>query len=137
MLSAFRKTLLGPTYGSPLEKIQILPTRSTTDPQKCYLAYVTKDKVRSLLQGIFWSTAGLDMGVKGTFPHRARRSELQHSPSPHLLLSPDRLACRFCLWMATPTSPQLSFATQTASQTWPAPTTGATSLQRGGTTALF
>ncbi|XP_071880756.1 cilia- and flagella-associated protein 251 isoform X1 [Anas platyrhynchos] len=40
-----RKTLLGPTYGSPLEKIQILPTRSTTDPQKCYLAYVTKDKV--------------------------------------------------------------------------------------------
>uniref|UniRef100_A0A8B9UVA4 WD repeat-containing protein 66 n=1 Tax=Anas zonorhyncha TaxID=75864 RepID=A0A8B9UVA4_9AVES len=45
MLSAFRKTLLGPTYGSPLEKIQILPTRSTTNPQKCYLAYITKDKV--------------------------------------------------------------------------------------------
>ncbi|XP_068269041.1 cilia- and flagella-associated protein 251 [Nyctibius grandis] len=39
-----RKTLLGPTYGSPLEKIQILPT-STTDPRKSYLAYVTKDKV--------------------------------------------------------------------------------------------
>uniref|UniRef100_A0A8B9DRG4 Cilia- and flagella-associated protein 251 n=1 Tax=Anser cygnoides TaxID=8845 RepID=A0A8B9DRG4_ANSCY len=40
-----RKTLLGPTYGSPLEKIQILPTRSTTEPQKCYLAYITQDKV--------------------------------------------------------------------------------------------
>ncbi|PKU32867.1 wd repeat-containing protein hypothetical protein [Limosa lapponica baueri] len=40
-----RKTLLGPTYGSPLEKIQILPTTNTTDPQKCYLAYITKDKV--------------------------------------------------------------------------------------------
>ncbi|NXF33376.1 CF251 protein, partial [Nyctibius bracteatus] len=40
-----RKTLLGPTYGSPLEKIQILPTTSTTDPQKSYLAYITKDKV--------------------------------------------------------------------------------------------
>ncbi|XP_009878650.1 PREDICTED: WD repeat-containing protein 66 [Charadrius vociferus] len=40
-----RKTLLGPTYGSPLEKIQILPTTNATDPQKCYLAYITKDKV--------------------------------------------------------------------------------------------
>uniref|UniRef100_A0A8C8E4K6 WD repeat-containing protein 66 n=1 Tax=Otus sunia TaxID=257818 RepID=A0A8C8E4K6_9STRI len=45
MLFAFRKTLLGPTYGSPLEKIQILPTTNTTDPQKRYLAYITKDKV--------------------------------------------------------------------------------------------
>ncbi|KFP86798.1 WD repeat-containing protein 66, partial [Acanthisitta chloris] len=40
-----RKTLLGPTYGSPLEKIQILPRTSLADPQKHYLVYVTKDKV--------------------------------------------------------------------------------------------
>ncbi|NXA03971.1 CF251 protein, partial [Sapayoa aenigma] len=40
-----RKTLLGPTYGSPLEKIQILPTTSLADPQQYYLVYVTKDKV--------------------------------------------------------------------------------------------
>ncbi|NWX52156.1 CF251 protein, partial [Steatornis caripensis] len=40
-----RKTLLGPTYGSPVEKMQILPTTNTADPQKRYLAYVTKDKV--------------------------------------------------------------------------------------------
>ncbi|XP_009873525.1 PREDICTED: WD repeat-containing protein 66 [Apaloderma vittatum] len=40
-----RKTLLGPTYGSPLEKMQILPTTNTTDPQKHYLAFITKDKV--------------------------------------------------------------------------------------------
>ncbi|KFO75804.1 WD repeat-containing protein 66, partial [Cuculus canorus] len=40
-----RKTLLGPTYGSPLEKIQILPTTNAVDPQIRYLAYVTKDKV--------------------------------------------------------------------------------------------
>ncbi|NWI95264.1 CF251 protein, partial [Pitta sordida] len=40
-----RKTLLGPTYGSPLEKIQILPTTSLADPQQHYLVYVTKDKV--------------------------------------------------------------------------------------------
>ncbi|KAM6193477.1 cilia- and flagella-associated protein 251 [Sarcoramphus papa] len=40
-----RKTLLGPTYGSPLEKIQVLPTTNTTEPQKRYLAYITKDKV--------------------------------------------------------------------------------------------
>ncbi|XP_021268976.1 cilia- and flagella-associated protein 251 isoform X2 [Numida meleagris] len=39
-----RKTLLGPTYGSPLEKMQILPA-SATHPQKHYLAYITKDKV--------------------------------------------------------------------------------------------
>ncbi|XP_054028990.1 cilia- and flagella-associated protein 251 [Dryobates pubescens] len=40
-----RKTLLGPTYGSPLEKIQILPATNTADPQKHYLVYTTKDKV--------------------------------------------------------------------------------------------
>ncbi|XP_027734426.1 cilia- and flagella-associated protein 251 isoform X2 [Empidonax traillii] len=40
-----RKTLLGPTYGSPLEKIQILPTTSAADPKQHYLVYITKDKV--------------------------------------------------------------------------------------------
>ncbi|NXF04149.1 CF251 protein, partial [Smithornis capensis] len=40
-----RKTLLGPIYGSPLEKIQILPRTSLADPQQYYLVYVTKDKV--------------------------------------------------------------------------------------------
>ncbi|NWR75526.1 CF251 protein, partial [Centropus unirufus] len=40
-----RKTLLGPTYGSPLEKIQILPTTNAVEPQTRYLVYVTKDKV--------------------------------------------------------------------------------------------
>ncbi|NWS51283.1 CF251 protein, partial [Chunga burmeisteri] len=40
-----RRTLLGPTYGSPLEKMQILPTTNATDLQKHYLAYITKDKV--------------------------------------------------------------------------------------------
>ncbi|XP_014730616.1 PREDICTED: WD repeat-containing protein 66 [Sturnus vulgaris] len=40
-----RKTLLGPIYGSPLEKIQILPRTSSADPQQHYLVYITKDKV--------------------------------------------------------------------------------------------
>ncbi|NXK32634.1 CF251 protein, partial [Piprites chloris] len=40
-----RKTLLGPTYGSPLEKIQILPKTSAADPKQHYLVYITKDKV--------------------------------------------------------------------------------------------
>ncbi|NXR81380.1 CF251 protein, partial [Pycnonotus jocosus] len=40
-----RKTLLGPTYGSPLEKMQILPRTSCADPQQHYLVYITKDKV--------------------------------------------------------------------------------------------
>ncbi|NXP50877.1 CF251 protein, partial [Heliornis fulica] len=45
MTKMCRKTLLGPMYGSPLEKMQILPTPNTSDPQKHYLAYITKDKV--------------------------------------------------------------------------------------------
>ncbi|XP_059569326.1 cilia- and flagella-associated protein 251 isoform X2 [Alligator mississippiensis] len=40
-----RKTHLGPTYGSPLEKILILPVTESQDPQKRYLAYIAKDKV--------------------------------------------------------------------------------------------
>nr|XP_008119553.1 PREDICTED: WD repeat-containing protein 66 isoform X1 [Anolis carolinensis]XP_016853170.1 PREDICTED: WD repeat-containing protein 66 isoform X1 [Anolis carolinensis] len=40
-----RKTILGPTYGSPLEKILVLPLQEGRDPQKRYLAYITRDKV--------------------------------------------------------------------------------------------
>uniref|UniRef100_A0A8D0H5J9 WD repeat-containing protein 66 n=1 Tax=Sphenodon punctatus TaxID=8508 RepID=A0A8D0H5J9_SPHPU len=40
-----RKTALGPTYGSPLEKILILPVLDGHDLTKRYLAYVTNDKV--------------------------------------------------------------------------------------------
>ncbi|NWY38020.1 CF251 protein, partial [Sylvia atricapilla] len=45
MTKVCRKTLLGPTYGSPLEKIQILPRTSSADPQQHYLVFITKDKV--------------------------------------------------------------------------------------------
>lgn len=64
MLFAFRKTLLGPTYGSPLEKMQILP-ESAAQPQKHYLAYITKDKVwdTSCLPSVcLWSILGLAGG---------------------------------------------------------------------------
>lgn len=39
-----RKTLLGPTYGSPIKKINVVPTK---DPikEKRYLAYITDDKI--------------------------------------------------------------------------------------------
>nr|XP_033813292.1 cilia- and flagella-associated protein 251 isoform X2 [Geotrypetes seraphini] len=40
-----RKTLLGPTYGSPLKKIEILTYTSKEDRSKGYLAYITDDKV--------------------------------------------------------------------------------------------
>ncbi|XP_048370489.1 cilia- and flagella-associated protein 251 [Sphaerodactylus townsendi] len=40
-----RKTVLGPTYGSPLEKIQVLPLAEGCDPEKRYLAYITTDKI--------------------------------------------------------------------------------------------
>ncbi|KAJ1093171.1 hypothetical protein NDU88_006278 [Pleurodeles waltl] len=40
-----RKTVLGPTYGSPIRKMEILPRRDNDDPSKAYLAYITDDKV--------------------------------------------------------------------------------------------
>lgn len=40
-----RKTILGPTYGSPVEKIVVLPKYTDHDTSSFYLAYTTKDKV--------------------------------------------------------------------------------------------
>ncbi|XP_072043906.1 cilia- and flagella-associated protein 251-like [Amphiura filiformis] len=39
-----RQTLLGPTYGTPLQKIEVLPTADEME-EKRYLAYITTDKV--------------------------------------------------------------------------------------------
>ncbi|XP_051981544.1 cilia- and flagella-associated protein 251-like [Xyrauchen texanus] len=40
-----RKTLLGPSYGSPVKKMAILPTSKGGDPKSCYMAYITQDKI--------------------------------------------------------------------------------------------
>ncbi|CAB1321877.1 unnamed protein product [Coregonus sp. 'balchen'] len=40
-----RKTLLGPTYGSPVEKMAILPFYKDHGPSAHYMVYITKDKV--------------------------------------------------------------------------------------------
>ncbi|XP_078410785.1 cilia- and flagella-associated protein 251 [Cetorhinus maximus] len=40
-----RKTVLGPIYGSPVRKIEVLPFSKDSDVKKCYLAYITDDKV--------------------------------------------------------------------------------------------
>ncbi|KAM6155773.1 cilia- and flagella-associated protein 251 [Rhynchocyon petersi] len=40
-----RKTLLGPTYGSPIEQIQLLPVKTTSELQKRYMAFINRDKV--------------------------------------------------------------------------------------------
>ncbi|XP_049722259.1 cilia- and flagella-associated protein 251 isoform X5 [Elephas maximus indicus] len=40
-----RKTLLGPTYGSPIEQIQLLPVKTASELQKRYLVFINRDKV--------------------------------------------------------------------------------------------
>ncbi|XP_066056080.1 cilia- and flagella-associated protein 251 [Chamaea fasciata] len=49
MTKVCRKILLGPTYGTPLEKIQILPRTSSADPKQHYMVFITKDKVGLLM----------------------------------------------------------------------------------------
>ncbi|MBZ3891492.1 WD repeat-containing protein 66 [Sciurus carolinensis] len=40
-----RKTLLGPTYGSPIKQTQVLPVKTTLDLQRRYLVFINKNKV--------------------------------------------------------------------------------------------
>ncbi|XP_038645680.1 cilia- and flagella-associated protein 251 [Scyliorhinus canicula] len=40
-----RKTVLGPIYGSPVRKIEVLPFSNDSEVKKCYLAYITDNKV--------------------------------------------------------------------------------------------
>lgn len=45
VLCLHRKTLFGPSYGSPVKKMAILPASKDGDPNSCYMAYITQDKV--------------------------------------------------------------------------------------------
>ncbi|XP_052413258.1 cilia- and flagella-associated protein 251-like [Carassius gibelio] len=40
-----RKTVFGPSYGSPVKKMAILPSSKDGDPNSRYMAYITQDKV--------------------------------------------------------------------------------------------
>jgi len=43
MLCLNRKTVFGPSYGSPVKKMAILPA---SNPNSRYMAYITQDKVK-------------------------------------------------------------------------------------------
>uniref|UniRef100_A0A8C1XL89 Cilia- and flagella-associated protein 251 n=1 Tax=Cyprinus carpio TaxID=7962 RepID=A0A8C1XL89_CYPCA len=45
-----RKTVFGPSYGSPVKKMAILPASKDGDPNSRYMAYITQDKVLSVLK---------------------------------------------------------------------------------------
>ncbi|KAK7164882.1 hypothetical protein R3I94_003309 [Phoxinus phoxinus] len=40
-----RKTVFGPSYGSPVKRMAILPASNDGDPNSRYMAYITQDKV--------------------------------------------------------------------------------------------
>lgn len=42
-----RKTILGPTYGTPVDRVSVLPKLAGTN--KYYLAFITEDKVSAAL----------------------------------------------------------------------------------------
>lgn len=44
-----RKVVLGPTYGSPVEKVVVLPMSKERDTHSYYLAFITKDKVSAFI----------------------------------------------------------------------------------------
>ncbi|KAF3851124.1 hypothetical protein F7725_012896 [Dissostichus mawsoni] len=64
-----RKTLLGPTYGSPIKKTVVLPLSKDPDTNSFYMAYITEDKILPLdgnpykSNAVFVFTAG---GSDGT-----------------------------------------------------------------------
>uniref|UniRef100_A0A8C2DCA7 Cilia- and flagella-associated protein 251 n=1 Tax=Cyprinus carpio TaxID=7962 RepID=A0A8C2DCA7_CYPCA len=45
-----RKTVFGPSYGSPVKKMAILPASKDGDPNSRYMAYITQDKVLSVFK---------------------------------------------------------------------------------------
>lgn len=51
-----RKTVLGPTYGSPVKKMLILPSSKDDSPNSRYMAYVTQDKVKKIIRKWFLTT---------------------------------------------------------------------------------
>lgn len=51
-MCAFRKVVLGPTYGFPIQKVVVLPKSKDDKSKSYYMAYITKNKVLSIIYDI-------------------------------------------------------------------------------------
>lgn len=105
-----RKTILGPRYGSPVERVLVLPM--SEDTNTCYLAFITEDKVSAGL----WVQNYLVFLQSGSSVFNliliSNDQKSVWSSQGWCLLCISSWGSRFCLWMGTPSSPTRWFATR-------------------------
>lgn len=102
-----RKIVLGPTYGSPLKKMLMLPPSKDGNPNSHYMAYIIQDKVcRKWFKNYCWTVS---IWMTHFVVYLAFKDY-------SCLCS--RLGYRYFLLMVTHTSPQHWYAILQGSRSW-------------------